>query len=178
MEADWEFEVAGDAPVIDGCWSGFVNLRTDPERVWEISECRELPALADVLIRLNGADSRVWTSKTDVYTPDRIDADEMDALPDETVCAIACYIDLLQRNDRIWKDSSEAEVECRHICACLRKISLRRCRVDLVIRRAFVVETAQLGATAYLSACGPTHSDTKERLAECLNAFTRVLVPH
>ena len=30
MEADWEFEVGGDAPVIDACWPGFVDLRRIP----------------------------------------------------------------------------------------------------------------------------------------------------
>jgi hypothetical protein len=27
LEADWEFEVGGDAPVIDALWPGFVDLR-------------------------------------------------------------------------------------------------------------------------------------------------------
>jgi hypothetical protein len=30
MEADWEFEVGGDAPVIDALWPGFVDLRLSP----------------------------------------------------------------------------------------------------------------------------------------------------
>ncbi len=32
MEADWEFEVGGDAPVIEAHWPGFVDLRQNPEQ--------------------------------------------------------------------------------------------------------------------------------------------------
>jgi hypothetical protein len=38
MEADWEFEVGGDAPVIEAPWPGFVDLRLHPERAWQLSE--------------------------------------------------------------------------------------------------------------------------------------------
>ena len=27
MEADWEFEVGGEAPVIEASWEGFIDLR-------------------------------------------------------------------------------------------------------------------------------------------------------
>ena len=30
MEADWELEIGGDAPVIEAHWTGFVDLRADP----------------------------------------------------------------------------------------------------------------------------------------------------
>ena len=42
MEADWEFEIASDAPVIDAAWTGFVDLKLQPERVTEISELSQL----------------------------------------------------------------------------------------------------------------------------------------
>src|SRR4051812_38986462 len=53
MEADWEFEIGGDAPVIEANWKGFVDLCAHPERVSELTECGELPALAEALVRLN-----------------------------------------------------------------------------------------------------------------------------
>ena len=37
MEADWEFEVGGDAPVIEARWPGFVDLRRNPERAMEFA---------------------------------------------------------------------------------------------------------------------------------------------
>jgi hypothetical protein len=177
MEADWELEIGGDAPVIEACWSGFVDLRADPDRISELAECREFPSLADAVIRLNAADSPVWTSKVDVFTPERIDPDEVDATPEETARGISCYIDLLQRKDQIWNDRSKADHECRKICACLRGIELRQCRVDMVVRRALVADTYQLGATVYVTACGRTIVEAKEHLGECLDALTTAIVP-
>jgi hypothetical protein len=176
MEADWEFEVGGDAPVIEAYWSGFVDLRSEPERVSELIECCELPALADALIRLNGADSPVWTSKTDVFTPDHIDPDEMSATPKEAVHSVACYIDLLLRNP-IWDSAAAAERDCKTLCANLRSTTLRCCRADIVVRTALVADKNGLGATVYLTACGPTLLDANVRLGEALAAFAELFVP-
>mgnify|MGYP007014289914 CR=1 FL=1 len=175
MEADWEFQVGGDAPVIEAYWSGFVDLRAHPERVPELIECCELPALADVLIRLNSANSPAWTSKTDIFTPDHIDLDEMHATAESAVHAIACYIDLL-RADSIWHLPSNMERDCKEICAELRTSVLRCCRIDIVVRKALVADIDHLGATVYFTACGPTLADAKNRLGECLVTFTQAMV--
>ena len=53
MEADWEVEIGGDAPVIDAQWPGLVDLRANPERVCEIAEASAFPPLADLLLALN-----------------------------------------------------------------------------------------------------------------------------
>ena len=44
MEADWEIEVGGKAPVIEARWPGFVDLRLHPERASQFPEAAELPA--------------------------------------------------------------------------------------------------------------------------------------
>lgn len=177
MEADWEFDIGGDAPVIEACWPGFVDLRDHPARVHEIAETQTLPGLAAALLRLNKVGSRVWTCKTDVFTPDRVDPDELAAATDEAKFAMACYVDLLMRGDQIWNVSANAEKDCRTYCKRLRDIPLRCCRVDLVVRRARVREHNDLGATVYLTACGPTLANAKQRLAECLVAFTELMAP-
>lgn len=176
MEADWEFEIGGNAPTIEAHWSGFVNLRENPERAFELSECRELPQLTDALITLNTSDSPVWTSKSDVFTPERTDPDEMAASPDEAAQAIACYIDLLPRSDQAWDSPSKVEQHCRRICANLRAITLSRCRVDFVVRRAVVAGACDLGITLYLTACGSTRANARERLADCLGSVGEVIV--
>jgi hypothetical protein len=177
MEADWEIEIGGDAPVIDAHWPGLVDLRAETGRVQEIVETQLLPGLAEALMRLNSAESPVWTCKTDVFVPERIDPDELSATVDEATCAIACYIDVLMRGDQAWNFPFKAERACRQLCARLREIPLRCCRVDLVIRRARVGDLNDLGATAYLTACGSTSTDARARLAECLSAFAGVIVP-
>jgi hypothetical protein len=171
MEADWEFEVGRDAPMMEACWTGFVDLRAAPDRVGEIGETRGLPGLANALVRLNAEGSSFWTSKCDVFQPEEIDADEVDAQADETDHRAACYIDLLLRSDQVWNLPLEAEHDCKQLCTRLRRIPLRCCRVDLVIRRAVVGDWNGLGATAYFTACGRTELEASERLAECLAAF-------
>ncbi|WP_109487099.1 hypothetical protein [Occallatibacter savannae] len=171
MEADWEFEIGVGAPVIEARWSGFVDLRAHPERVSELSECRDLPGLAEALVRLNASGSPVWTSKTDVFPPEHIDADEIDASAEEAASAIACYIDMLPSDGSAWGNAHAAEQTCRKLCASLRIIPLSRCRVDVVARRAMLGDAEGLGATVYFTACGEASSDANVRLGACLNAF-------
>jgi len=112
MEADWEVEIGGDAPVIDACWDGFVDLRFNPrmdsslppdtyrKRAHGLAESANLPGLAEALAQLNGLHSPVWTSKCDVWpVPDAadIDAGELDAPQEDATFAWACYIDLVPR---------------------------------------------------------------------------------
>jgi hypothetical protein len=174
MEADWEIEIGGDAPVIDADWLGFVDLRVLPARVNAIAETRQQPGLAQALVRLNADDSPVWTCKTDVFVPERVDPDELDAPHDEAAHAVACYIDLLMRGTA-WK-LILAEGACRLWRSRLRKISLQCCRVDLVIRRAHMEGGDDLGVTAYLTACGQTIVAAKSKLEQCLKAFGEVIV--
>jgi hypothetical protein len=79
MEADWEIEIGEEAPIIDACWPGFVDLRAEPGQVSELPEVREFHSLGDALIRLNSADSLVWTAKCDVWQIADFDRFELDA---------------------------------------------------------------------------------------------------
>lgn len=176
MEADWEFEIGGDAPVIDADWPGFVNLRDEPWRAREIAETHMLPGLAEALLRLNQPGSPVWTCKADVFVPEPVDPDEMGAGSEEANCAIACYVDILMRGDQIWSLPQQAEQSCRELCARIRQNPLRCCRVDLVVRAASVAGADRLGVTAYLTGCGPTTAQARARLSECLATFVRLIV--
>ncbi|MGA7245171.1 MAG: hypothetical protein WBX19_18435 [Terracidiphilus sp.] len=178
MEADWEFEIGGDAAVIEVHWPGFVDLRIEPKRAVELAEAQHLPGLADALARLNAIDSPVWTCKTDVFDPGLIDPDELDSAREEATNAIACYVDLLMRGERQWNSPIEAERYCKALCARLREMQFRRCRVDLVVRAAhFEPDLNDLGVTAYFTACGRFEIDARSRLAECLAAFAAAIAP-
>ena len=103
MEADWEIEVGGKAPVIEARWPGFVDLRLHPERASQFPEAAELPALAVALAMLNALASPVWTSKCDVWPvvdSAEFDPDELDAPPGCGAHAMGCYVDLLPRRPR------------------------------------------------------------------------------
>lgn len=177
MEADWEIEIGGDAPVIEAHWLGFVDLRLAPDRAVELTETQRLPGLADVLVRLNACNSPVWTSKTDVFVPDAIDPDELDAPPASAGNSLACYVDLLPRSYQQWVTPAMAIFDCKQICAILREIPLRCCRVDLVVRRAFIAPDANdHGITAYCSACGARRQEAKVTLTRCLEMFAQAVV--
>jgi hypothetical protein len=173
MEADWEFEVGGDAPVIDACWTGLVDLQRAPEAAWNLPECVAFPALAEALTKLNAAASPVWSSKCDFWPSleaGEFDLDELDAPADCAAHAVGCYIDLLPK---IGWQQGLAEAACKRFCGLLRAVPLRLCRTDLVIRRALIAAgEMDLGVTAYLTACGPSSVEAKLTLEAALTALT------
>lgn len=172
MEADWEVEIGGDAAVIDAGWPGLIDLRADPNRVSEIPEVNDLPALGEALLRLNDASSPVWTAKCDVWQVDEFDPDELDAMRQLAKEAVACYIDLLPRSSQSWDTTESAVAACQAICARLREAPLRCCRADLVVRRAFMgAETPDYGMTAYLTACGEAKQAATRQLGQALAVF-------
>ncbi len=177
MEADWEIEIGGNAPVIDALWEGFVDLRREPERAQKLSETSGVPGLADALARLNSPSSPCWTSKCDVWQADAFDVDELDAPLGTGTLALACYIDLLPSSDQEWPAPEAAVAACRWLCASLREYRLRSCRIDLIIREARLVqETAKLGITVYLTSCGSTYSDAAATLDQALDHFVSAVL--
>jgi hypothetical protein len=176
MEADWEFEIGPDAPIIDAHWEGLLDLAAHPEHAINLSEVADFPQLAEALVRLNGPQVWVRTSKCDVWPVDldeeSLDADELDAQPGMAEAAWACYIDLTARDPQRWKNSAAIEQDCVALCTQLRLVSLRCCRADLVIRQAvFTGGEEALGVTAYVTACGPSQEAAKKVLGQALRAF-------
>ncbi len=181
MEADWEFEVGPDAtgmeaPVIDAGWAGFADLRRSPELAWQLIEAVQLPALAETLVRLNGANSPVWSCKCDFWPCLEIgefDPDELDAPPGCSAHAMGCSIDLLPAKEGQWSLPELIEKVCKRWCGLLRVVPLRSSRVDLVVRRAFQSPgQSELGIAAYLTACGASETEARLVLAKALAAFT------
>lgn len=178
MEADWEVEIGPSAPLIEGNWPGFLDLRQSPNEVNQLSETQQLIGLAAALNILNLPDSPVWTSKCDVWTvaPGEFDGDELDADPSSAHCAMACYIDLLPSNDEEWSLPEKAIASCEWLCSCLRQVALSNCRVDLIVRGACVAPEAwSHGITVYVTACGPTVPQANGRLSVALRALVRYL---
>ena len=175
MEADWEFDLAADSPVIDACWPGFVDLSGHPEEAVHLPEAVAFPPLANALARLNLPGSPVWTAKCDFFPsldPSEFDIDELDAAGDEAACACAIYLDLLPRGDGQWPRPEAIASGCKILCARIRAISLRSCRADLVIRLARAGSSCDtLGMTAYLTACGNSLSAARAKLASALEAL-------
>lgn len=172
MEADWEIELGGGAPVIEPFWRGFVDLRFSPESAHRLQEVAQLPRLAEVLIRLNAGGSPVWTSKCDVWSVDEFDPDELDSPREQALHAVACYVDILPKGDQQWATSAATTSWCRNICTILQACPMRCCRADLVVRHAMLPpERTEFGITAYVTACGPTPRSAFHVLAVALAAL-------
>lgn len=164
MDADWEVEIGGGAPVIEALWTGpddsagFIDLRESPERVSLIEEAVRFSPLADLLLSLNGAQSPVWTSKCDVWEPE--------------AGSMALYIDMLPRAGLVFSEWQQAETFCRELVERLKAVerSDAECSVELVIRQAIAGEREGFGITAYLSA------QSREGLALAMADFAAALV--
>lgn len=185
MEADWEFEVGGDAPVIDACWAGFVDLRGAAYqgemavRIGGLAEVGLFPALGNALERLNSRESPVWTSKCDFWPElgaEDFDPDEMDALAGSVGHVLGCYIDLLSKTEERWRFLPGVEADCRSLCARMRAAPLRCCRAELIVRRAVIAPGAMdHGITAYFTACGSTADEAAGTLASALGVLADAL---
>jgi hypothetical protein len=181
MEADWEIEVGGDAPILETCWPGFIDLGQAPGRVGELPEVARFPALAEALSSLNAPGSPVWTSKCDVWEPDTFDSDELDAVSSDASHVIACYIDVLPAGVSRWPSPDPAIEWCKQLCRQIRSRQLSCCRADLIVRRAIVApdrcsEEVNFGITAYLTACGATAAEAAAALDSALAVLTDTLL--
>jgi hypothetical protein len=185
MEADWEIEVGGGAPVIEALWAGFVDLRRNPERIAEVAEAVAFPPLAKLLAALNGDESPLWTAKCDVWEVEAekrdspmqeipVEADPLDAVSEEA--CMACYIDLLPLKGTVFARWEEAEEFCRQWVSRLEDGDQPDCRIDLIVRQAIAGSAEGFGVTAYLSAMGEYRAKASNALAAALSAF-RAAIP-
>ena len=191
MEADWAVEIGAGSPVIEALWTGFVDLQSSPQRIREIEEAQCLPALAQTLLQINHPEavqlsatpqmrSCFWTAKCDLWQPEDCDPFELDATPEEAVVALACYIDLLPRSDRLFANPvfaewAIAESTARAIVHRLRTFSLICARADLVVRSATAGPVEGFGITAYLTACGADLVAAQSTLAAALAVLVQAL---
>ena len=171
MEADWEVEIGGGAPVIEALWPGFVDLRSHADRLGAIAEAAAFPPLAVLLRVLNSPESPVWTSKCDVWQPEP--------------AALAAYIDMLPNSDTlprreaVFSERQEAEVFCREFVARLQATATPESQsehsIDLVIRQAIAGEAEGFGITAYLGVKAAGQKEAETALALVMAGFADAL---
>ena len=172
MEADWEVEIGGNAPILDTCWLGFVDLRLNADAVNSLHEVQQLPELGQALKMLNRASSPVWTSKCDIWQLAEIDPLELDLPGEAGLVGLACYIDILKTESQAWLSYEKTVEWSKSLCSRLRSCPLRGCRADLVVRKAICKGASNgFGITSYLSAAGTDLSQAQRRLSNALVAF-------
>lgn len=170
MEADWSVEIGGGAPVIDAAWEGLVDIRNFPERVNTLQEIAGLPSLKEGLLYLNAPGSRVWTSKCDFWEMDGEELDPRELGAEARFChaGLACYIDVLSRQELDMATFERVEQWARGAVKELQEIPSPNCRIDLVVREAVTQETSGFGLTVYVIGCGAIPSQAKESLGKAL----------
>lgn len=170
MEADWEVEIGGGAPVIEAAGPGWIDLRAEPERLSEIAEAASFASMGKLLTALNAPASPLWTSKCDLWQ--------------EETGELACYVDLLPVEGRVFGEWQQAEIFCRAYVARLGCISLPEVgaaandfetSVTLVIRAAVAGGAEGFGITAYLSAGSTAQADAAAALTSAMDAFADAL---
>lgn len=176
MEADWEIEVGGEAPIIDAYWAGLIDLRARPEQAKHLPEAAEFPPLAETLMRLNARSARIWTAKCDVWRVDEFDPDELEASSDAALHGVACYIDLLPAGNDQWLNLEAAADWCKQVSGALHGQVLKQARADLVLRRALLRDDQwRFGCTVYFQGCGKTEPEAFAVLASVLMLFADVV---
>ena len=165
MEVDWEVEIGGGAPLIEADWPGFIDLRSHPHRVHEISEASDFPPLAALLLALNSMRSPLWTSKCDLWEPE----------PNER----AAYLDLLPCVGRVFTHWQQAEAFCREFVGRLAPFALPdldpECSITLVVRQAIAGDLEGFAITAYLNAKAASQADAAAALATIMAVFADAL---
>lgn len=156
MEADWAAEIGPRLDRIDASWSGFIDLRRDPQAIAAVPEATDRAALRDALGLLNSSDSPVFTSRCDFWSlaSDEVDPFEYDFPPGEASIGFASYIDLVARDPELFASFDLHESWVRAAALRLRELPVASGRADLVIRAALDREAAGFGVTLYAAGCG------------------------
>jgi hypothetical protein len=176
MEADWSVEIGADLPMIVVPWASFIDLRLEPAAAYHLQEAVAIPALAQALTQLNQEPSAIFTSKCDFWPigTSEIDPLEFAATPENAKHGIACYIDIIARDESLFTSFPAHEVLARSIVDELRGVELTQGRVELVIRPAIVDEHEGFAFTLYVAACGLTEDAARAIFKSALEAATPI----
>ena len=176
MEADWAAEIGSDLPVIEADWPGFIDLRSNPDAVRQISEAAHNAALRQVLLQLNAPPSPLRTTKCDVWTlaAEEIDPLEFDCVPDAERLGIASYIDVIALDPALFASFERHESWVQSAAKALRSAHPTPGRVDLVVRAAHAADRNGFGITLYVAGCGPDAASAQASWANALELATAV----
>lgn len=181
MLMEWTTECGPEDPVLVVPWSSadgslrWVDLRSDPDALDEITEADGHPPLLAALRSLNSARSPVFTAKCDVWL---MNADEVAAVRDDLLLeadvateGVACYIDLLWRDRGVFASRHRTEQVLYRLDRLVGELSHSLAKVEAVLRPSVVdlgsvVEGFAL--TLYVKGVGVDAAEANERWAAAL----------
>lgn len=171
MLAEWNAECAQDASTLMVPWtdevggSRFVDLRTNPYDIAEISELEHNPALGRALRSLNASRSPVLTAKCDAWPLTLHNyAEQMQTLrmelmlPEEDVAAgYSSYIDLMWRERAVFVSRPKQQERLDRIVRRAKLMDHPECALECVLRPAFIDLNGPLegfAVTLYVTSLG------------------------
>jgi hypothetical protein len=162
VTATWAISLGEDSPALAVPWQDdaghavYVDLRAHPERLGEVPETRENPALARVLEHLNAPESPWATAKCDRWTLDEDDlqtaALELDL--DAAQAGIGSYIDVYHRNAEEFASLEGHRDLLQRLARAAEGSGPQAAMLELTLRRCVAEGVEGYAITAFLYAIG------------------------
>ena len=192
MLAEWTAECNTEDPVIVVPWSDpasgarFVNLRTEPFDLAEISEAEDYPALRRALRSLNGTRSPFFTSKCDAWVlypelgGEKLEALrlELDLTDEEVAFGFGSYIDVLWRERTVFASPHVATERLDRLMRRSARLPHAEAAFEAVLRPAVVELNGTIegfGVTLYVTAVAADPETAMKRWEAALEAVVHLL---
>jgi hypothetical protein len=180
MLSEWSAECSHDAPTLVVPWADsasgahFIDLRSHPYDLADITEAEQQPALARALRSLNSTRSPFLTAKCDAWpmTPAthaaQIEALALELLidPDETRFGFAGYMDLLWRERSVFASAHQQQDRLDRIVRRAQRLPHSEAKLECVLRPALLDLSGPLegfSVTLYVTALGPESATAHRR---------------
>ena len=191
MLADWSAECSADAPTLVVPWSDpasgahFINLRSEPYDLAEITEAEHSPALGRALRSLNATRSPFLTAKCDMWRLEQergeelaVLALELDLEAGDAHAGYGSYIDLLWRERSVFASAHQASDRLDRLVRRAARLPHDAAAVQFILRPAVVeFETTLEGfaVSLYVTALGPEPESARVRWAATLDDVVGLL---
>jgi hypothetical protein len=155
MDTEFSVELGADDPTLAVPWrspdgaSAYVDLRTNPELIRQLTEVRQFPELGEFLRAMNR--SRFTSAKCDAWFDQLMDVNDE---PYEAKMKCASYVDLFLADSQERLGFATHETTARNVSQNLRKLEELPARAEIIIRRAYFEDDEGLYWTVYVFGYG------------------------
>ena len=182
MDTNWSVEAGTDDPVIVVPWfeglTGssqrleFIDLKSNPVAVDQITEAQVWPELRKALAILNATDSAVWTAKCDAWVLDEEER-ELDFGP--VAFGFGVYLDVLPSEISAFISLDWARASVEQWTKLARAIPPEAARADFVIRPAVWNDEAGFATTLYVFGYGAADQLARRNWSDALLAIATLV---
>jgi hypothetical protein len=174
-------ELDPDDPKLEVPWAspnepqvGYVDLKRFPQKVEEVTECRQFPPIAGLLRGINRPASLFRSAKCDVWRTGELTEDELSdfALPFK----VASYVDLLFDRAGLNSDLALHFQLGGRIGQSLKRLRVQA-QIEIAVRRCLFHPDERWGyyLTIFVHAYGVTNHDAEAQWNRTIDALGRTL---